>query len=54
MLLFLGVSIEAALAATILLRGFTFWLPMDQGCGSRDANWSRDETRRAAPKAFFL
>ncbi len=31
MLLFLGVSIEAALAATILLRGFTFWLPMGPG-----------------------
>jgi ABC-type Fe3+ transport system permease subunit len=25
---FLGVSIEAALAATLLLRAFTFWLPM--------------------------
>lgn len=26
-----GVSIEAALAATLLLRGFTFWLPMLPG-----------------------
>ena len=26
-----GVPIEAALAATLLLRGFTFWLPMLPG-----------------------
>jgi uncharacterized membrane protein YbhN (UPF0104 family) len=26
-----GVSVEAALAATLLLRGFTFWLPMLPG-----------------------
>src|SRR5579862_5969581 len=31
MLSFLGVSIEAALAATLLLRGLTFWLPMLPG-----------------------
>jgi len=27
----LGVSVEAALAATLLLRGLTFWLPMPPG-----------------------
>src|SRR4029077_7979535 len=27
----LGVAIEAALAATLLLRGLTFWLPMVPG-----------------------
>jgi uncharacterized protein (TIRG00374 family) len=27
----LGVEVEAALAATLLLRGFTFWLPMVPG-----------------------
>ena len=26
-----GVSVEAALAATLLLRGLTFWLPMPPG-----------------------
>jgi uncharacterized membrane protein YbhN (UPF0104 family) len=31
MLAITGVSIEAALAATLLLRGFTFWLPMVPG-----------------------
>ncbi|WP_321915706.1 lysylphosphatidylglycerol synthase transmembrane domain-containing protein [Paraburkholderia sp. J11-2] len=31
MLKLLGVPIEAALAATLLLRGFTFWLPMLPG-----------------------
>lgn len=31
MLHFLGVSIEAALAGTLLLRGLTFWLPMLPG-----------------------
>jgi len=31
MLHLLGVSLEAALAATLLLRGFTFWLPMLPG-----------------------
>jgi len=31
MLIFLGVSIEAALAGTLLLRAFTFWLPMLPG-----------------------
>ena len=31
MLSFLGVPIEAALAATLLLRGLTFWLPMLPG-----------------------
>jgi uncharacterized membrane protein YbhN (UPF0104 family) len=28
---FLGVSIEAALAGTLLLRGLTFWVPMLPG-----------------------
>jgi len=27
----LGVEVEAALAATLLLRGLTFWLPMVPG-----------------------
>ena len=31
MLTMTGISIEAALAATLLLRGFTFWLPMLPG-----------------------
>lgn len=31
MLSLLGVSVEAALAATLLLRGLTFWLPMVPG-----------------------
>jgi hypothetical protein len=31
MLSFLGMAIETALAATILLRGLTFWLPMVPG-----------------------
>jgi glycosyltransferase 2 family protein len=31
MLVLLGMPLEAALAATILLRGFTFWLPMVPG-----------------------
>lgn len=31
MLSFLGVSLEAALAGTLLLRGLTFWLPMLPG-----------------------
>lgn len=31
MLHILGVSVEAALAGTIMLRGFTFWLPMLPG-----------------------
>ena len=31
MLSLLGVAIEAALAATLLLRGLTFWLPMVPG-----------------------
>jgi hypothetical protein len=31
MLGLLGVPIEAALAATLLLRGFTVWLPMLPG-----------------------
>ena len=31
MLSFLGVTLETALAATILLRGLTFWLPMIPG-----------------------
>ncbi|MFC4702444.1 lysylphosphatidylglycerol synthase transmembrane domain-containing protein [Paraburkholderia caffeinitolerans] len=31
MLQMLGVPIEAALAGTLLLRGFTFWLPMLPG-----------------------
>lgn len=31
MLTFLGVSVEAALAGTLLLRGLTFWIPMLPG-----------------------
>jgi uncharacterized membrane protein YbhN (UPF0104 family) len=31
MLVLLGMPVEAALSATILLRGFTFWLPMLPG-----------------------
>jgi glycosyltransferase 2 family protein len=31
MLRFLNIPIEAALAATLLLRGFTLWLPMAPG-----------------------
>jgi uncharacterized membrane protein YbhN (UPF0104 family) len=31
MLSLLGVSVEAALAATLLLRALTFWLPMLPG-----------------------
>jgi uncharacterized membrane protein YbhN (UPF0104 family) len=31
MLSLLGVAIETALAATLLLRGLTFWLPMVPG-----------------------
>ncbi|MDG0024643.1 hypothetical protein [Trinickia sp. Y13] len=31
MLSLLGVSVAAALAATLLLRGMTFWLPMLPG-----------------------
>ena len=31
MLVLLGLPIEAALSATVLLRGFTFWLPMVPG-----------------------
>jgi uncharacterized membrane protein YbhN (UPF0104 family) len=31
MLVLLGMPIEAALSATVLLRGFTFWLPMVPG-----------------------
>ena len=31
MLSLLGVAIETALAATLLLRGFTFWLPILPG-----------------------
>lgn len=31
MLMVLGMPLEAALSATILLRGFTFWLPMVPG-----------------------
>ena len=33
MLHLLGISIEPALTATLLLRGFTFWLPMIPGAG---------------------
>ena len=31
MLVLLGVAVEPALAATLLLRGLTFWLPMIPG-----------------------
>lgn len=41
-----GVSLEAALAATLLLRGFTFWLPMLPGLAL-----ARRELGRPAPMA---
>jgi hypothetical protein len=31
MLVLLGMPLEAALSATLLLRGLTFWLPMVPG-----------------------
>jgi uncharacterized protein (TIRG00374 family) len=57
-----GVAVEAALAATLLLRGFTFWLPMlpglwlarrelrgrgGQEAGRGDGSSSDDATPRA-------
>ena len=45
MLSLLGVDVEAALAATLLLRGLTFWLPMIPGL------WlARREIAASAPK----
>lgn len=40
---FLGVPIAEGLAATLLLRGFTFWLPMLPGLwfARRELSWSR-------------
>ncbi|WP_321924590.1 lysylphosphatidylglycerol synthase transmembrane domain-containing protein [Paraburkholderia guartelaensis] len=55
MLKVLGVPIEAALAATLLLRGFTFWLPMLPGfwlarvelrASRRKAEASHDSSQR--------
>ncbi|HVN39414.1 MAG TPA: lysylphosphatidylglycerol synthase transmembrane domain-containing protein [Myxococcota bacterium] len=42
-----GVPIEGALAATLLLRGMTFWLPMIPGFGvaRREAAGAREEAR---------
>ena len=40
-----GISVEAALTATLLLRGFTFWLPMLPGLIV-----ARRELRRHAPR----
>lgn len=42
MLHLLGVPVEAALAATLLLRGMTFWLPMIPGIwlARRELSWS--------------
>ncbi len=46
MMRLLGVSLEAALAATLLLRGMTFWLPMLPGI------WlARREIRRPQPSS---
>jgi uncharacterized protein (TIRG00374 family) len=44
MLRLLGVPFEAALAATLLLRGFTLWLPLLPGliATRRMARWGRD------------
>jgi hypothetical protein len=41
-----GVTIEAALAATLLARGFTFWLPMAPGLAI-----ARREMRRGTSSA---
>jgi hypothetical protein len=42
MLRIVGVSIEAALTATLLLRGFTLWLPMLPGLWcARHELWAR-------------
>ena len=43
MLSLLGVAIEAALAATLLLRGLTFWLPMVPGLWLAKRESLRDE-----------
>ena len=49
MLTLFRVPVEAALAATLLLRGFTYWLPMLPGL------WvSRREMRAAPPAAVEL
>lgn len=44
MLHLLGVSVEAALAATLLLRGLTFWLPMLPGMWLARREIGRDKT----------
>jgi uncharacterized membrane protein YbhN (UPF0104 family) len=43
-----GVSLEAALAATLLLRGFTFWLPMLPGLWLARRELEPPRGRRAA------
>jgi uncharacterized membrane protein YbhN (UPF0104 family) len=45
MLRLLGTPFEAALAATLLLRGFTLWLPLLPGLFAtrRMAKWGRDD-----------
>jgi uncharacterized protein (TIRG00374 family) len=57
MLTFLGVSVEPALAATLLLRGFTYWLPMLPGlwisrremkAGARERQEKRERRERAS------
>ena len=49
----IGVSIEAALAATLLLRGFTFWLPMLPGlwCARMEYASARKRVPRRASMA---
>jgi uncharacterized membrane protein YbhN (UPF0104 family) len=44
MLRLLGVGFEAAIAATLLLRGFTLWLPLIPGLFAtrRLRKWGRD------------
>jgi len=50
MLSLLGVAIETALAATILLRGLTFWLPMVSPVfGSQDWSFDTVEFSRRIP-----
>jgi len=54
MLHLLGTSVESALAATLLLRGLTFWLPMlCRGCGSLDERSLRDRDLRSVYSATF-
>jgi hypothetical protein len=46
MLHVLGVDVEAALAATLLLRGLTFWLPMIPGLWLARREIARSGARR--------